>query len=73
MAHDDTITDAIATNATGPRRVRTDDLDVEARSLRELIEADQYLTHKESGARGPFAIRFTKMLPPGTVYDNGST
>lgn len=73
MAHDDTITDAIATNAAGPKRMRVDDMDAEQHSLRDQIEADKYRTGKESGARGVLSIGFTKMLPPGTVYDNGRT
>jgi hypothetical protein len=33
--------------------------------LKDLIEADKYLTGKRAAAKAHFGLRFTKCIPPG--------
>jgi len=59
--------DTIFDNASGPRRATGDSITVEQHSIREQIEADKYLSAKETAAQPKRALRFVKIVPPGTV------
>ena len=67
MAEDDnTLTDAIAENAAGPKRAAGDTGSIEQHSLPDLIEADKYLAAKKAARKGKgLGIRFVKLVPPG--------
>lgn len=63
----DEISDAIEENATGPKRVSGDAGSVEQHSLADQIEADKYIASKNAASNPSRGLRFTKMIPPGTV------
>lgn len=67
MASDpETVEEAIEAAATGmSRRSKEFDREVENYSLKELIEADRYLSAKTSAAKPHFGLRMTKLIPPG--------
>ena len=58
--------DAIQENATGPKRVRGDEGEVEQHAVGDQIEADRYLGSRtavdSSRTRG---LRFMRVSPPG--------
>lgn len=60
--------DVIREVAAGPKSVTVDGTNVQAHSIKELIEADQHLAGKSGAAstrhRG---IRFSKLVPPGAT------
>jgi len=58
------LANTIRRNAKGPRRARGDAGEMEQHSLREQIEADQYLASKDAARKG-LGVRRTKMVPPG--------
>jgi len=61
-----TIEDALEAAAKGLVSSSTEgDQSVQYYSLRDLIEADQYLTRK-STPKEHFGLRFTKLIPPAT-------
>lgn len=59
------ISDAIETNATGPRRVRVGNQEVEQHPLKDQIEADNHVAAKTAATRNHLGIRFRKIIPPG--------
>jgi hypothetical protein len=61
----DEIEDQIEEAALNPKRVRGDEGEVEAQSLRDLIEADRYLAAKNAASGSACGIRFRKLIPPG--------
>lgn len=63
----DEITDAIEESAVGPRKVQGDEATVEQHSLLDQIAADKYIASKAAMTGTKHGIRFTKLVPPGTV------
>jgi hypothetical protein len=61
---DEAIETQLLTGVAGPKRVRGDEGEVEARSLTELIELDKY--RRSRTARNRARVRTTKLIPPGT-------
>lgn len=59
------LTNQIAENAAGLRRAQGDSGSAETHSLKDQIEADQYLASKAAARRGVRALRVFKMSPPG--------
>ena len=57
----------IRSNAEGPRRAQGDSGSVEQHSLREQIEADRYLTSRDATAGPMRGLRFSRLVPPGSV------
>ena len=51
--------------AQQPRRVRTDAGEVENHDLKEMIEADKYLSGKSAAASKTRGLRFNRLEPPG--------
>ena len=51
--------------ATQPKQVTVDGVTVQAHSLKEQIELDQYLARKKAMQRGGF--RKQRIVPPGTA------
>ncbi|MCB9838212.1 MAG: hypothetical protein H6813_02640 [Phycisphaeraceae bacterium] len=60
------LTDAIADNATGPKRAQGDAGSVEQHGLADQIDADRYLASKEAAKRPDRGIRISRLIPPGT-------
>lgn len=63
----ETVEDAIRGNAEGPKRAQGDSGSVEQHSLKDQIEADRYLTSKQAVQDPKRGLRFTKLVPPGSV------
>jgi len=63
-AADDTIAEAISTNAKGPARVSVDGTTVEQHPLRDQIEADKYVNAQTAAEKNHMGLRFFKMTPP---------
>lgn len=58
----------IETKAAKARRKKSGDVEMEERSVAELIEADRYLAAKTASASGKkFGIAFVKLKPGGTT------
>jgi len=55
----------IETNAASPRKVETDGGSVEARDLRELIEAEKHIAAKTAANSSHFGLRRKRQVPPG--------
>jgi hypothetical protein len=58
---------AIRDNASGPAKASGDSGSVEQHALKDQIEADRYLASKEASKRKGLGIRFSKIVPSGTV------
>ena len=61
----------IDTTAQNPKRVRTDAGEVESQDLKDMIDADKYLSGKDavtsSITRKNRGLRFNKLIPPGSI------
>lgn len=57
----------IETAATGPKRAIVDGVDMQARSIDELIAADKYLAAKAAAAKGRAGLRISKFVPGGAA------
>lgn len=58
---------ALVSAAQGPLKVAGDAGSVEQHTLDELIKADQYLAAKDAASKGRRGLRFTRLIPDGTV------
>jgi len=58
---------AILAAMTGPAKVTTDGVTVEQHKLSELIAAANHVASKCSASNSRRGIRFTQLVPPGTV------
>lgn len=67
MADTTDISDAIAENATGPKRVQGDSGSVEQHSIPDQIAADDHLAKKAASAKPHQGMRLVRQIPPGTV------
>lgn len=67
----DNIRTQIDSTASNPKRVRTDAGEVESQNLKDMIEADKYLSGKDavtsSSTRKNRGLRFNKLIPPGSI------
>lgn len=65
----DELRDQIADAAVNPKRVRTDAGEAESHNLKEMIEADKYLSGRsavtQSETRRHRGLRFNAIIPPG--------
>jgi len=55
----------LETAATQPKQVTVDGVTVQAHSLKDQIELDQYLGRKKAAQKG--GMRFQQYVPPGTA------
>jgi hypothetical protein len=62
---DDTISDAILENATGPKKASGDSSSMEQHPIADQIAADRYLKAREGVANPRRGLRFSKFIPPG--------
>jgi hypothetical protein len=65
---DDTITDALKSNATGPAEASGDQGSMKQHNLRDQIEADRYLASK-AATRGPRRGFVVNKIRPGSAVD----
>ncbi len=56
----------ISDNASGPAQVTGDQGSVRQHPLKDQVAADKYLKDS-AAAKSKSPLRFTKMIPPGTV------
>ena len=63
----DSLKQAIKENACGPKRAAGDAHSVEQHSLRDVIEADRYISTKDAIKRPGLGIKLTRLIPPGTT------
>lgn len=68
MTMDTDIEQQIGRAAANPAKVSGDAGTVEQQPLKDLIEADKYLAHKQaSRQRGLGGIKLVQLIPPGAV------
>lgn len=60
-------TETIETAAVEPASASADGVQMQARSISELIEADRYLASKRAAANGFGGIRMAKIVPGGAT------
>lgn len=65
MADPETIADAISVVATGPKRTKVKNTEVEEHDLDQLIKADNHVAAKTAGTRNHQGMRFNQIVPPG--------
>ena len=63
----DDLTDAIRTNAEGPKSASGDSGSMQQHSLPEQIAADRYLASKNASQSKGLGIRLTKVVSPGAA------
>ena len=63
----DELTDAIRTNAQGPKSASGDSGSMSQHDLAQQIEADKYVCGKKAVATKSRGIRFSKLAAPGAV------
>lgn len=61
------LSSAIETAAAQTKRTKSGELELERRTLQELIEADRYLASKTAASSSKRGIAFVKLKPPGAV------
>jgi hypothetical protein len=61
------LSDAIATNATGPQQVTVDGVTARGQSIQDQIAADKYLASKAASRKSGLPIKFFKIVPPGAA------
>jgi hypothetical protein len=64
------LTDTILQTAQEPASASSDGQSATAHSLKDLIEADKYLSQQAGGAALPRksrGLRFNRIVPPGSV------
>lgn len=62
----ETIADAIDSAVAGPKRVKGQTTEVEARSLDELLKAEDAVRRRKAARRRTGGVSFVKLIPPGT-------
>lgn len=53
--------------ARNPKRAKGDMGEAEAHSLKDMIEADRYISSKDAGASNKLGVRFGVFRSPGAV------
>jgi len=62
----DDLTQAIQTNANGPKRAKGDSAEMEQHALPDQIAAARYLASKNATLRKGLGVALKKLSPPGT-------
>ena len=65
MAED--LKDAISENAQQPAKATVDGQTAEQHNLKDQIAADRHLSSKDAVKSPTRGLRFSKLVPPGTV------
>jgi len=63
----DELDDTIEANAGGAQEARNDEGSFTQHPLRDVIDADRYLSAKRVAKAGKSGLRFIPIKPPGTV------
>ena len=63
----DEITDRLETLAQKPQIVEADGVKVEQHDLKQIVEADRYLSNRNAASKPHRGLRFSKIVPPGAV------
>lgn len=61
------LSDQIEENASGPKRMKVEGHEAEQHSLKEMIEADEYLKANEAAASPKRGFLQQRLKPPGSV------
>lgn len=61
------LTEALVDNATGPKRAKGDQGEMEQHSLPDQIAVDRYVRNQAAASAGPRALRVSRIVPPGSV------
>lgn len=64
---DPDLTKTIRESAQSAKRAKGDNGELEQHALSELVEADRYLRNREAAKAGPRALRFSRVVPPGSA------
>ena len=64
---DDEVRDAIDSSAQGPKQVTADGMSISQHSLKDQIEADQYLQSRATARASGLGIKRLKISPGGTI------
>ena len=63
----DAVSQALSSAATGPASVESDAGSVRQQPLPDLIAADKYFRSRDAARSPRRGVKFTKLIPPGTV------
>lgn len=61
------VSDALTSAATGPASASGDAGSVTQQPIPDLIQADQYFRAKDAATRAGRGLRFTRLVPDGTL------
>lgn len=64
---DEDLVNAIVENASGPAKATGDSGTIEQHNPKDLIEVDRYQRSVTAATTKKRGIRFSKIIPPGTV------
>jgi len=65
------LTPQITQAASDPASMTTDGQSVTTQDPAKLIQLDQYLNNRAAASKRRRGLRFSKLVPPGAVSDNG--
>lgn len=66
LAVPDDLDQTILDNASGPKKAKGDQIEVEQHGLADQIAADRYLQSKRAARKSGLGIPLKKLVPPGT-------
>ena len=61
------LAEQIRENAQGPKRAKSDSVEMEQHGLSDQIAADRYLASRQAAQRQGLGVRVTKLVPPGAA------
>ena len=64
---DPDLSETIRESAQTAKRAKGDNGELEQHNLKDLVEADRYLRNREAATAGPRALRFSRIVPPGSA------
>jgi len=64
---DPDLSQTIRESRQSAKRAKGDNGELEQHSLKEQIEVDRYLCNREAAKAGPHALRFSRVVPPGSA------
>ncbi len=63
----DDLSESIRSNASAPKRAKTEAGEMEQHSLPDQITADRYLASKQAAGGKGLGVKMLRMVPPGAV------
>ena len=67
MSDESDLEDVIKDNATGVKKAKGDNGELENHSLKDQIDADKYLCSKKASKAKNKGLGFSQFVPPGSV------